>query len=194
MSALGVRYRTLETDIDEISTGLPPAELARRLALKKASRAEKMLKTGRGKGRPYLIVGADTIVALGRSIYGKPRSRSEARSQLSRLSGKAHAVITGLAILDSRLGVSAVASECSLVRMRKLTGSEIEAYLDSGEPMGKAGSYAIQGKGGALVAALRGDYFNVVGFPIRLFALLAAAFGLPVPESRIKSLYRRPRP
>ncbi len=191
MSKLGLCYRPIDTNVRETPMGLPPAEHARLLARKKTLRAAEILSGRRAKRPGYVIIGADTVVALGRMIYGKPKSCRDARLQLSRLSGRNHVVITGLTILDTERGVSVTASEISFVRMRRLRESEIEAYVRSGEPAGKAGSYAIQGSGRGLVAALKGDYFNVVGFPVRLFARLAPAFGLRVSKNRIESLYRR---
>jgi len=112
------------------------------------------------------ILGADTIVVHGGDILGKPRSEREARRMLRRLAGEWHTVFTGIAVLDAETGLEAVGYERSEVKIRKMTLAEIAAYVATGEPMDKAGSYGIQGYGAGIVESIRGCYFNVVGLPI----------------------------
>jgi septum formation protein len=112
-----------------------------------------------------LTLGADTVVALGSELFGKPGHVGEAREFLGRLSGREHQVVGGIALAaDGALVASAV--EVTRVRFRALSGSWIEWYLETAEWRGRAGGYAIQGAGAALVQAIEGDYLNVVGLPL----------------------------
>ena len=110
------------------------------------------------------VIGADTCVILGNTILGKPKDRQDAFNMLSSLSGKIHKVITGCTVVKN--GVCKSFSVVSYVKFLKLKNQEIEAYLDTDEPYDKAGSYGIQGKAGAFVEYIKGDYFNIVGLPI----------------------------
>jgi septum formation protein len=112
------------------------------------------------------ILGADTIVVLDGSILGKPADQAEARMMLKRLSGRDHLVYTGLTLIDAATGEKAQGYEITKVRIRSMTEEEILAYVATGEPMDKAGSYGIQGYGAAIVEKVNGCYFNVVGLPV----------------------------
>jgi septum formation protein len=112
-----------------------------------------------------LTLGADTVVALDGEIYGKPHDAAQAREFLARLSGREHEVIGGIALAEHG-AVVAVAVEVTRVRFRALTDAWIEWYLSTDEWRGRAGGYAIQGAGAALVAGIDGDYLNVVGLPL----------------------------
>ncbi len=118
---------------------------------------------------PTLVVGADTVVCLGDQVLGKPLDNRQAFDFLSRLSGQIHQVKTSVNIFHSGLKEWAGFVETTQVKMRNLSNGEIEAYIQSGEPQGKAGAYAIQGKGGKLVESFQGSWHNVVGFPIESF-------------------------
>ena len=123
-----------------------------------------------------LVIAADTVVAIDGTVLGKPRSEQEAYAMLSRLSGRHHTVYTGVTV--SRGGESFTAHEAIRVHFRPLTPAEIEAYVSTGEPMDKAGSYGIQGYGSMLVEGISGDYFNVVGLPVCLLGRMLARFGV----------------
>ena len=123
-----------------------------------------------------LVITADTVVAIDGTVLGKPRSEQEAYAMLSRLSGRHHTVYTGVTV--SRGGKSLTAHEATRVHFRPLTPAEIEAYVSTGEPMDKAGSYGIQGYGAMLVEGISGDYFNVVGLPVCLLGRMLAQFGV----------------
>ncbi len=110
------------------------------------------------------VIGADTCVILGNKILGKPKDKDDAFKMLSLLSGKKHKVITGCTVIKNKTLSSF--SVTSTVKFCKITNSEIEEYIATKEPYDKAGSYAIQGKGGAFVLSIVGDYFNIVGLPI----------------------------
>lgn len=120
-----------------------------------------------------LVIAADTMVVLGRSVLGKPRGPEEAREMLCALSGRTHEVITGVAV--ARAGRERGGAERTRVRFRRLSHGEVESYVESGEPLDKAGAYGIQDRGASLVRSIDGCFFNVMGLPIaRLLELLAA--------------------
>jgi septum formation protein len=120
-----------------------------------------------------IILGADTIVVLDGDILEKPTDRADARRMLRMLAGRWHQVYTGLALVDAVSGKKVEGYERSLVKIRRMTDTEIGAYIATGEPMDKAGSYGIQGYGAAIVEKVNGCYFNVVGLPlVRLLYLM----------------------
>jgi septum formation protein len=137
-------------------------------------------------GEPAVVLGADTVVVIDGEPLGKPAGPDDARAMLRRLRGRTHEVITGVAAVDARTGRTASVSVVSRVRMADVDDAALEAYVASGEPLDKAGAYAIQGAGGALVAGLEGSFTNVVGLPLAETARLLAAFGVavsaPAPE------------
>jgi septum formation protein len=149
---------------------LSPEENAMALAEEKARSVES-----RHPGR--LVIGADTVVALGGEIIGKPKDAEDARRILRRLSGRVHKVITGVAVVFGR---SFPAAETSTVRFHPLSEKQIADYVATGEPLDKAGAYAIQGIGEALVASHEGSYSNIVGLPIDT---LRALLGRDAPQS-----------
>ena len=132
------------------------------------------------------VVGADTIVCINGSILGKPRGREEAVEMLRRLSGREHRVWTGFSVCHSERGESDKEVVQTAVRMKPLTSAEIEWYVHTGEPLDKAGGYAIQGIGSFMVESIQGSYTNVVGLPLceliqmltRLGAITISEFGL----------------
>jgi septum formation protein len=148
--------------------------------------AARALAAARGKARDVaarrngLVLGADTIVVLGRSALGKPASLEEARGMLGRLSGRTHSVITGMCIVDTRTGLERSAVEKTRVHFRRLSESEISRYLDTGEHEDKAGAYAIQGRAATFVDWIRGDYTNVMGLPVARLTLLLRELGADV--------------
>lgn len=115
-----------------------------------------------------LVVGADTVVYIDGMILGKPSSKDEARGMMGTLSGRAHRVFTGLAVIDAGVGREMVGCEETLVHMMELTDGEIDRYVETGEPMGKAGAYAIQGLGAVFIERVEGCFHNVVGLPLSL--------------------------
>lgn len=121
------------------------------------------------KLKDILVVSADTMVILGGRALGKPKNPTQAGEFLVLLSGKAHSVITGLYIENLKTGESFVGSDTTEVQFRRLSDQEIQEYIATGEPLDKAGAYAIQGLGGKFVQEISGSYLNVVGFPLELF-------------------------
>jgi septum formation protein len=118
-----------------------------------------------------LVLGVDTVVSLDQRIYGKPRDADEARSHLRELSGREHDVWSALALIER--GLESVTTARTAVRFRELDRQTIEWYLATGEWQGRAGAYAIQGRGAALVESIDGDYTNVVGLPVALLLDMA---------------------
>lgn len=125
-----------------------------------------------------LILAADTIVVLGNEIMGKPRDKTQASAMLMNLSGRSHQVITGVALCDNRQ--QRFFYQVTDVYFRSLTNYEIENYIKTGEPFDKAGSYGIQGIGGAFVESISGCYYNVVGLPIPRLIVELRHFGFDV--------------
>ena len=159
LQQIGLPFRSMPSDVDENQTlGEPP--------VKAVTLAEKKAKAVYTKTEESWILGADTMVVVGGTILGKPRDHKDIHFMLSRLSGKEHEVITGFCLLDPSGGVAHSEAITTLVKMKTLSEREIEAYVATGEPFGKAGSYAIQGVGAFLVESISGSYTNVVGLPV----------------------------
>jgi nucleoside triphosphate pyrophosphatase len=168
-----VDFRVLPSDIDETLLPGPLADAVAALALAKAHAVARRVGEG-------VILGADTVVVVDGEALGKPVDPADARAMLRRLQGREHEVITGVAVVDARTGRSGSRAVVSRVRMAEYGEREIERYVATGEPLDKAGAYAIQGQGGELVAALEGSFSNVVGLPLEETAGLLAAFGVAV--------------
>lgn len=155
-------------DVPELEQG-DPSVVSVENALRKARAAVR-------PGEAELIIGCDTLVALDGTIYGKPADASDAQRILRALSGRTHEVLSGLAVLQDGRELSAI--ERTEVTFRALGEDMIDWYLARGEWRGRAGGYAIQGGGAALVRGVRGDYENVVGFPLaRLLDLCPGLLG-----------------
>ena len=176
---LGLNVETASPDIDESAVEADsPSHLAEKLA---KTKAEKVYRDLHPEGCP--VVAADTLVEIGGRILGKPRSVAEAGEMLRMLSGKLHYVHTGLAVIYS--GTFASAVETATVYFRELSDDEIESYIMSGEPMDKAGAYGIQGRAGAFVDRIEGDFFSIVGLPLcRLVTLLRNTMGLTLSDMK----------
>jgi septum formation protein len=176
LQVLGWPFDVIPSGVDEstVPAGLAPAALARWLAEQKADDVAH-----RHPGA--FVIGADTIVVLGDEVMGKPVDPEDAARMLRALSGATHRVITGIAVRregPEPLHLSdAVETE---VTFRPLTDHEIEAYVRTGEPMDKAGAYAIQGYGAMLAAGIRGDYPNIVGLPVARLAELLRSVGFRI--------------
>ncbi|GGD54580.1 Maf family protein [Paenibacillus nasutitermitis] len=169
----------LSTDADEQTPAdWSPSHIVEQLSLRKARAAVSML-SGQDADRS-LIVGADTIVVVDGNVLGKPANEREAHAMLSLLQGKEHQVYTGVACLETATGRELIAHRMTRVTMKPLDPERIKRYIATGEPMDKAGSYAIQGLGAALVDRLDGCYFNVVGLPVSLLSDMLSSFGVEV--------------
>lgn len=165
---IGAVFEVHKTDGEEIITCTDPSEVVKELSLQKAREA-----AGRWEGD--VIIGADTIVAVEGQILGKPKDQEDALRMLALLQGREHEVITGVAVLLPASGKCIHFAETTKVRVCPMTRGQMERYVDSGEPMDKAGAYGIQGRFAAYVAGIEGDYNNVVGLPVgRLYQELLA--------------------
>lgn len=166
------KFERLVPETDEsYDSALPPEEIVRSISRKKAEAARAL-----AKDPAALIIAADTMVFLDNARLGKPRSEAEAFEMLSALSGRTHAVCTGLAL--SRGERLEVRSERTEVTFRPMTEGEIRAYIRTGDPMDKAGAYGVQGKAALFVSGIRGDYFNVMGLPLHLLGRMLGEFGV----------------
>jgi septum formation protein len=156
----GIPFEVRPADVEEETAG-DPAAVAERNARRKAAAVPGAL-----------VLGADTVVALDGDILGKPRDAAQAREYLERLNGRTHEVVGGIALAE-RGAIVASTHETTRVTFRRSDAAAIDAYVATGEWRGRAGGYAIQGDGGALVDRIEGDYLNVVGLPLdRLRSLL----------------------
>lgn len=162
---------------EKFRSGLGPRALARFLSLQKAQSVA-------ARHRNALIIAADTFIFFKGGVLGKPHTKREALRMLKRLNGKMHMVITGFTIIDTESGKRMSRSAETRVYFRKLTRKDVRSYVASGEPLDKAGGYAIQGLGAVLVRKIEGDFFNVVGLPLSMVIQSLKEFGVNV--ARIK--------
>ncbi|RLA84969.1 MAG: septum formation protein Maf [Deltaproteobacteria bacterium] len=175
LERLGIRLIIAKPDVpEERREGESPYEHVRRLAREKAL-------YGANLHPGYWSLGADTIVLLGDEILGKPRDREDAKRMLQLLSGKVHKVITVFSLVNLRDSREFQGMEETLVKFLPLEDREIEWYIRTGEPLDKAGAYAIQGIGGGFIEWIRGSYTNVVGLPIAQLLGPLKEVGLWVP-------------
>ena len=178
VESLGIPFRVVTSGVSEdIEDGFSPEEIVRKLADRKAKAVAASLQEG-------LVIGSDTTIAFDGSVLGKPADAEEAIRMLQRLRGQEHEVLTAVAIVNVETGRTECGVETTRVVMRNYSDDEVKNYVDSGEPMDKAGSYAIQGKGGALVESIDGPLENVIGLPRDLLVELLAAFGVKLDGSK----------
>lgn len=174
---LGFSFRIITADTDETCTERDPRRYVETLALRKGKAVLDRITESGTITEETLIIAADTVVAAGGEILGKPRDKEDAARMLRLLSGTTHQVISGVALLSPDR--SAVASEVTGVRFASLSDRDLDFYLNSGEPYDKAGAYAVQGLASLFIEGLDGDYFNVVGLPVkRLSDLMKETFDL----------------
>ena len=156
---------------EDMNIRVSPRRLSRVLSEKKA-------RIAAGKYRDAIIIAADTFIVFRDKIMGKPHTPAAARAMLAALSGRAHTVITGFTIIDTSTGKRISRSVETKVYFDKLTMKEINAYVRTGEPLDKAGAYAIQGIGSLFVRRIEGDYFNVIGLPLSALKSCLKKFGI----------------
>ncbi|MCF6147238.1 MAG: septum formation protein Maf [Candidatus Kuenenia sp.] len=168
---LGCLFDVIPHGIDENvwDNNLPPHELVQNLAsLKACNVAEGM--------NDVFIIGADTIVLHNNDIYGKPKDQNDAKRILSLLNNSVHEVLSGVCIKEMPSGRESVSVARTKIKMKDISMNEIERYVQSGEPMGKAGAYAIQGEGERFIDKIDGSYSNVVGLPLELLEKMLIDF------------------
>ncbi len=175
LSKLGVPFEIVPSDFEEDMTQkMSPSELVQTLALGKAENVAQ-------KYTDALVLGADTIIAFNNKVLGKPKGVEDAIRTLSELSGKQHSVFTGFVLIDTTTGKRISKALETKVFFRELTQKEIENYVQSGEPLGAAGSYMMQSGGSSFVEGIEGDYFSLVGLPIVSVREALKAFGVDIP-------------
>jgi len=171
LEMLGIAHRVDPSDVPEVPE---PGESAERFAVRLA-REKAVQVAARHPGAP--VLGADTVVVLGERLLGKPDSPADAARMLKELSGREHRVVTAVALARDAV----VEDRCDVTHVwfRPLSSAMIDAYVASGEPLDKAGAYGVQGYGAVLVERIEGDFFSVMGLPVRLVIELLEAAGLP---------------
>jgi septum formation protein len=169
LKAVGWAFEILPANVDEKRfEGEAAVPYVRRLAQTKAETVAKNMSTG-------LVLGADTVVLVDDKILGQPADAEDARRMLELLSGRWHEVLTAVALLRAGADSLVVEHEKTRVRFAEMSRAEIAWYVATGEPMDKAGAYAVQGGAALFIEEIHGDYFNVVGLPLRLVYKLAQA-------------------
>jgi septum formation protein len=181
LTSLGLDVAIRPSGVDEGDRpGHGPLELAQMLAAEKAGAV--------ARSEPgAVIVAADTVVDLDGIGLGKPRSAREAASMLRSLAGREHVVHTGYAVLDTAAGTRIEGASSTRVRFSSLTDDEIETYVATGDPLDKAGSYGIQGRGSALVERIDGDFYTVMGFPLGEFVRRLPELGYRLPTRLVET-------
>ena len=175
LEQVGVPFTVFSSDVDEtIEPNVEPAEMVQMLAARKADHVARQLSGNRSA----VVLAADTVVVLRDQVLGKPKDRNDAFEMLRKLQNKWHYVMTGIALIDMATGERLTHVEKTKVRFRPLTTGAIWNYIDSGEPLDKAGAYGIQGLGALLVEKIDGCYFNVMGLPIYSVSVMLARAGI----------------
>jgi septum formation protein len=173
MDRLPFEFHVIEPKgVEEIQKGVPE-EVVLRNATAKARSVAETLSDG-------LVIGADTIVVIDETIMGKAEDAEEARVMLRSLSGKTHRVLTGLTVVEVDTGKTESSIVETKVWFNRLTIDDISGYVETGEHLGKAGGYTIQGAGGRLIVRIEGSYENVVGLPLSRLRMMLENFGLDI--------------
>jgi len=173
LKRLGLNFTIVPSKINEDIEGLAPDLLVQELARAKAEEVAELVED-------TVIIAADTVVVNNNGIIGKPEDKNEAREMLKCLQGKCHTVFSGIAVLSTEEGRSLVDVDRTEVFLRQMDEQEINEYVDTGEPLDKAGSYGIQGFGGIFVEKINGSYFTVMGLPIHKLALMLKKFNINI--------------
>lgn len=161
LNKIGINAQVIPSNVDEDAyKGLEAEKMVMQLSFVKAADVARSFR------KNTFVIGADTCVCLEGKIFGKPESIDDAKRMLEELSGKTHQVYTGYCVIDCGSGKSVSRCAVTNVTFKELTESEIEAYVETGEPLDKAGAYGIQEKGAVFVEKIDGDYSNVVGLPL----------------------------
>ncbi len=183
LALLQLPFEVADPEYNElIHAEVPPEAQAWTFALGKAQSCAR-------RHAGSLVLGSDTLIAVGETVLGKPADRAQANAMLRRLRGRDHRIFTAVALYDPARNVQDVAVEIVQVTMKPFSDAELEAYLATEEWRGKAGAYSIQGQGGSLIERIEGDFTAAVGLPLRLTASLLAKHGLSVPVD-VEQLYR----
>jgi septum formation protein len=179
LSRTGIKFGVDPGDYEEVhDPSLNAEQLVRKLSFEKAQNVA-------GKHIDAIVIGADTVISLEGEVFGKPHTPEKARKTLHALSGRYHDVLTGITIMTSDNWNMRADIERTRVYFRALTGEEIDAYIATGEPLQKAGAYAIQGGARKFVERFEGDYSNILGFPLTLLRRMLREFEVELPEADV---------
>jgi septum formation protein len=176
MDIMGIKYEVISSDVKEEVHETEPAAMVKALAILKSNAGADIINKEKQKDQEYIIIGADTMVFYEENALGKPKDVEDAVRMISMLSGNTHEVYTGVGIVilhydGTREELSTAVS--TKVSVQDMTMAQIREYVATGEPMDKAGAYAIQGQFGIYIKEIQGDYYNVVGFPIaKIYSML----------------------
>ena len=161
LEQIGLTFEVTVSNVPEVITKSEPSEVVEELSAQKAkAAAQAQMKEGAA-----IVIGADTIVCQDGKIMGKPKDKEDAAKMLKRLAGNTHSVFTGVTVIEDGVTVRTFSCETK-VRVYPMTEQEIWDYIETGEPMDKAGAYGIQGRFAAWIEGIEGDYNNVVGLPV----------------------------
>ena len=174
LKQIGLVFRIIPSEAaeDQIEASLPE-QYVQKCALAKAIMTRQQVNPA------DIVIGADTVVVLDGIIYGKPSDAADARRMLGKLAGRTHSVLSGLAVVSANGQVTRAVE--TKVTLSELSSQQIERYVASGEPMDKAGAYAIQGLGAMFVERIDGCYYNVVGLPLQALTQILATLGVVLP-------------
>lgn len=174
---IGLAVTVMPSDFEEdMSLNLSDAELAKTLALGKAKSVAKRLKKG-------VVIGSDTFIVFKKERIGKPKDKNDARKILKTLSGKTMKIYSGLAVIDLEKKKEFTDCEITELKLKKLSKKEIENYIKTGEPLDKAGAFAIQGRGAVFIQKINGCYSNVIGLPLYKLYLILQKSGIDIFKS-----------
>ena len=174
LKTLGIKFSVLPSKFDERKVKVAaPKAYVKKLATLKASEVSSRVKKG-------IIIGADTVVVVGKEILNKPKDAKDARRMLKLLSGKMHRVITGVCVINKYDNTCKTIAVSSKVRFKKLDERKINWYISTKEPLDKAGAYAIQDKGAVLIEGISGDYNSIVGLPLAALSKILLQMGVPL--------------
>ena len=158
---------------EDMTLNMEPAELAQHLALGKARSIVQ-------KHHGAIIIGADTFICFENTVLGKPTTPSDAERMLTMLNGKTNEIISGVAVIDTSTQTEKTFYDITTVHMKDVSQATLQSYVKTGEPLDKAGGYAIQGLGAILVEKIEGDFFNAMGLPLSKLADVLAEFGIHI--------------
>lgn len=161
LQQVGIEPEIVPSQVEEVISSTKPDQVVKELSAQKAADVAE-----RYRGQDVVVIGADTVVAADGQILGKPKDREDAIRMITMLAGRTHQVYTGVTLVFGKTGEQVTFAEETDVEVYPMTRIQIEQYVDTGEPMDKAGAYGIQGYFAAYIRGIRGDYHNVVGLPV----------------------------
>ena len=174
LDQIGLRFEIMESEYrEDMKAKDNPYELAKFLALQKAKDVARHYDNA-------IIIGADTFIVYKNNFIGKPKNKTEVEDILKIFSGKIHDVVSGFAIIDTKNNITVNDYGEAKVKFKKLSDQEIKDYITTGEPIGKAGGYAIQGKAGVFIESISGDYYSIIGLPLNKVYCALRKMGISV--------------